>query len=509
MGRRAGAARCIDCRVVMPDRSSLQRGRCPACSGERAAADALRSGLRLLGLTVLAVVVLAVTRPAAPWDGLWWTFALLVPVSGVMVAAHEAAHAVVARLLGMDVPLIRVGVGSTLATTAIGRTRVQWSMIPIAGFTLPLVRSPRLVRARLALVILAGPLASGAQALLAARWTTESVPGHALQSLLVGTGLMGLANLLPMRLRGSTPGGSDGWLLLHLPRLTHDELLASNEASRVMASIETGALEPEPASLADLPEDAPGERLGIAALTPLLAERWAEAIALLRSAASRPHRRAEDHALTRNNLAWALVMSGDPGVLAEADEASAAAIDVLPWQPAVRNTRGVVLVALGRPGEGRDLLRSGVARGGIRPNDEAHTRCWLARAEHECGNLAGARGELLAIEHLDPSHSGLAALRRELADDEVRNTLSNLLEPDERVAWPAAGDRSPVAAQLDEVRRALHRFVEDEARPVHERAAVVRSAAPPGWQHLTDGALLARLGELAGRSHGRSAPAIP
>lgn len=114
----------------------------------------------------------------------------------------------------------------------------------------------------------------------------------------------------------------------------------------------------------------------------LAAKDYKAAITLLESA----QKRAPEHPLVLNNLAWAYQQVNDPRALATAEKAYKLASD----SPGVMDTLGWVLVQQGDTARGLALLQKA---SGQAP-DSMEIRYHLAQALHKSGDKAGARREL-------------------------------------------------------------------------------------------------------------------
>jgi tetratricopeptide (TPR) repeat protein len=115
-----------------------------------------------------------------------------------------------------------------------------------------------------------------------------------------------------------------------------------------------------------------------------------------------PEASSESHAYLWNNIAWEDLMIGDSALLEEADRLSEQALTELPWIPAVKGTRGSVLVELGRSDEGVSLLQQ-AHRENASPSNRALNACYLAMAMARQGDLPRAREFVTEAERLDPA----------------------------------------------------------------------------------------------------------
>jgi tetratricopeptide (TPR) repeat protein len=107
------------------------------------------------------------------------------------------------------------------------------------------------------------------------------------------------------------------------------------------------------------------------------------------------------HPLMLNNIAYANALQGGEELLKEADKLSQQAMEAVGWIPAVKGTRGTVLVALGRFDAGIELLLDSMSRADL-ANHKAQNACLLAEAEARRGNLETAWHYLGEARKLDP-----------------------------------------------------------------------------------------------------------
>jgi len=203
---------------------------CPTCASRRE----LSSLFFLYGFAVLTPVVMKLAHPSLPlkWESLLWPLLALLAYPPLIIV-HELAHALVARLFGMRVYAITIGVGKTLASWRFLGMRWKLRHLPLGGMTEIAGPPGRFDRLKQWLTYLAGPgahailaLASlGLRQVLSIGEARSGSLGAAL-SLVYETNLvLMLFNLLPFR--SSSPLGStgtDGWNLLKLPFAKPDEV---------------------------------------------------------------------------------------------------------------------------------------------------------------------------------------------------------------------------------------------------------------------------------------------
>jgi tetratricopeptide (TPR) repeat protein len=358
------------------ERTALGRRRryCPRCAidkSERAARGALLwVGLLALAATVLLALGRAAASPVVSAVGWFvanlWLFVVSLAVS---VLPHELGHALAAHALGLRVFSITVGVGPVVYERIAAGVRLRVHAYPFGGFTRCAFRDSRVWRLKHFLFIAAGPAVN--VSFLAA--TLAVVRDRTVEMLVLGLapGLMFAAanalvlvlNLLPYRMIvQSTLVPNDGLALLRTPFLAPavlEEARAALFQLEAQSCRERGDL---PAARSRLEHGLiahPGAavlRLELGLTLALLGECEAARSEFL-AVAEAPGVNAAAQAIAWNNIAWADIVTAPNGRLEEADRLSQEALKVLGWSPALRGTRGAVLVDLGRTDEGIALLR--------------------------------------------------------------------------------------------------------------------------------------------------------
>ncbi len=91
-----------------------------------------------------------------------------------------------------------------------------------------------------------------------------------------------------------------------------------------------------------------------------------------------------------NNIAYVDVLLGGSELLAEADRYSQEALANLSWDPAVKGTRGAVLLELERVEEAIPLLRESMEQA-VHVSGKAQNACWISMAETRRGRPAESR----------------------------------------------------------------------------------------------------------------------
>jgi tetratricopeptide (TPR) repeat protein len=364
-----------------------------------------RENVRGLGMCVLfllaapfALGVLNGRMPAI-LPSLWPVATL--PVLYLLVAAHEAGHAVVARLLGLRVPLVSIGVGHRAGSFRVRGSRVDLHVVPLSGFAVVGHAGVEGLRWRRSLTVAAGPMVNLA---LAAAGAALGIPfGFAPLNLL----LFGVS-VLPFK--AQTPFGAqrtDGLALWWLPRATAAELndlVADSYAVEATVAYQDRrygdawqwatdglALHPDSPTLAGM--------LG-AALIGL--GRYREAVELYAARLEGTDLKPEQRAMHENNLAWAALMSGDLELLPAALAASDAAYRALAWMPCVNGTRGYALILAGDLWTGSKMVRHALGRE-KEPRNRATMACELAIAATRAGQPGEAAARRREARRLDPA----------------------------------------------------------------------------------------------------------
>ena len=118
-------------------------------------------------------------------------------------------------------------------------------------------------------------------------------------------------------------------------------------------------------------------------------------------------------AISRNNVAWAALLTGDPTLRAEALEKSAAALAFKPDQRAFQGTHAFAQLETGSVTEAAEALEKVVVEH-PRPRDRALDLCLLAICRARLGDHEAARRRLDEAEGIDPRCTLLGRGRREV-----------------------------------------------------------------------------------------------
>lgn len=328
---------------------------------------------------------------------------------------HELGHALTSRALGLRVFKIFLGVGKTLFTRTVFGFETEFGLFPFGGRTLIAHRKKTGIRCRAFGSVLAGPavnLALGAAVLLFMPWEQlwrfdALQQGMALGQVFFYANFAVLAlNLLPWAV--ATPLGmapSDGKALWQAlfgkqdPGAVHAQwfflegvmLQQSGKPAEAMIWYERG-LDQYPENLGLLAQRA-------RCLCEL--QRWQEARQVQLTLLAREDLSLDARAYLLNVVAYSDVVLGGEEMLPEADRYSLEAMAALGWNPAIKSTRGAVLVLLGRIQEGLPLLRESLERTDY-AQGQAENNCWLAMGHARLGELDEARKHIVEARRLQP-----------------------------------------------------------------------------------------------------------
>lgn len=337
---------------------------------------------------------------------------LVLAAALLLVVLHETGHAVAARLAGVQLNEVSVGVGPQVAAVRIGPTRLVLRLVPLAGHTMTFPTAG-LSASRAAAIAGAGPLMDA----LVLAGALYASPGRLATTLAFVAGVGLATNLLPLSVSGQATDGLHLWQLMTIdgPAAPDDFRPTTSLLARASALHRDGRLE-QAASLCEQGlQDDPGDT----ALASLLAATQldlgdaagARRCLLGLLGAELPDTR---RAVTFANLAWADLLLDDPALLPEALDASATAIKALPAEPAVRSTRGFALVESGRVEEGLMLLAEALTR----LRERRHRATVLAVqsiGQARLGRLRDARASLQRAQRLVPQDPLLPRARRAIA----------------------------------------------------------------------------------------------
>lgn len=357
----------------------------------------------------------------------WTLFNLLAWLVVIFssIAVHELGHALAARLLGLRVRRVVIGQGREVLRFRIGSTEIRLHQLPFLGLTFIEPAPVRALRSRMALAVLAGPVASAVLltfALADDQWWPACNMNKCswISSFVAIMNLGAVLSLVPAEREGFR---TDGALLLSLFSPEFD-----------WAEFAIGGLILDAFEAAERHDDVALEHLSneVRSRAPNSKSlKWmAIQLALTRAEHSRARELVVDAInseldrrvlrVLKNDLAWVDFLLRDDSLKDEANtlsleavsEAKSASVNLL-------HTRGAVLFWLGRLDEGFELLSNLLPKAS--GSTRAATLCVLALISAKRGALVQARRMYDEAVALDPKH---------VLIDETRAATSPALAPE-------------------------------------------------------------------------------
>ena len=409
---------------------SRARHYCPDCTVRR------HTRMFIFQLLLLACcgVVLYLLNPGSSVAGFYLQVTLILVLMTPLVLIHELTHAAVARLVGLRVFGIVLGIGKTVWSARF--LGIDWTVnvLPVGGITFVGARPMPLIRWRLFLIYLAGPASHIVMAvafwLLAETSRISPLLYWVLQALVYANLFMAAVNLFPRKVSMMTGmQGSDGWHLLRAPFIQEAELNKQYvgclvaEAMQAYAKNDLAAAQAwtEKALTLDGSSGVARNMLGIIQMNRREYRASRETFSQLLSTADA--REPGFHNILLNNVAYLNALLRDPSLLAEADELSAEALRHLPWVPAVIGTRGTVLVEMGKLEEGIALLKKSMSLHAEK-HGKALNACHIAIGEMRRGELAASRKYLATAKLLDAHCFLLGDVETQLSNLESHKSMT-------------------------------------------------------------------------------------
>jgi tetratricopeptide (TPR) repeat protein len=335
----------------------------------------------------------------------------------VTILPHELGHAFAARLLGFRVFKIVIGFGKTILTKKLFGFETEFRPLPLGGVTIAVHRDKNWFRLKQFAYIFSGPLVN--LLLCLSIWLFfSSIDFWRFSNLMHGLALeqvffyanvyVLIANLWPREIltsAGKIP--SDGLSLgktLFLKQKTMDENHAAWFAIEGLElrrkCLPTEALVWIERGLQFYPENINILNLyGVLLLELKQYEKARECFLKLLSRADNP---PAMQALFQNNIAYLDALIGRADLLAEADDFSQKALATLGWHPAIKGTRGTVLLELGDFDKAIPLLLSAMNDQDDLTN-KAQNACFVSIAEAKRGNLTDSKKYLDEARRLMPT----------------------------------------------------------------------------------------------------------
>jgi len=355
---------------------------------------------------------------ALPELGAGWFLLNVFFFEAFLVAAifpHEFGHALVGRWLGLRVFKVFIGSGRTITRRKVLGIDTEFKAVPLGGFTFLTPVERRWCRLKQFASVLAGPLTSLVFCLavllflpVEALWSLGSLDdGLAPAQVFFYANLLILVtNLWPHRF--VSPLGTfsnDGRLLFEIAFMKRErvlEMLAWRYAMEAWVSHTEQRLDEAVGWVEDGLAHYPGNfhLLNFRGVLLLESGRFQEAADSFDVMKERSDLDSGMRAFIANNLAYAKLLAGGPTSLAEADRYSEEAMSLIGWVPAIRGTRGAVLLELGRIEEALPLLRDSMERADS-TSGKAQNACWIAIAESRRGHRDEANKFIEEARRLD------------------------------------------------------------------------------------------------------------
>ena len=349
-----------------------------------------------------------------------FTVAVIVP--------HELGHAFAGQWVGFRIIKIIIGVGKPIWKGKLFGFDTEIGTVPLGGFAFGAPRVVEGYRRKLLAFVAAGPATN----LLLLLLILPAVQDHKLWTMhplnqsispapvfFYANLWVLICNLLPFSVNhafGRFP--TDGKQILSLPFMKPEAAAQAHAGYFAVEGAEAhrkGQLQEAhewfERGLSLYPDNenlVVGKGLWLIAQEDFTAAREAFC-ALLERSPQKPAFRT----IMLNNIAWCDVMMNDPSLLDEADRFSKEAMAMAGGMAFIKDTRGTVLVALGRFEEAVPLLKEAMLEHeGSRKTDCA---CWIAIAEAERGNRTEAERYIQEARKAEPKPKSLARAERALA----------------------------------------------------------------------------------------------
>jgi tetratricopeptide (TPR) repeat protein len=421
----ARKVRCSRCGIVSSQPEFLRDVRrsfssrvfkvCPRCIEKKQHRDRGRH----LWMFLAAAVGGLISVSLAPHSQLSWfllNFAWFDVCLWLTFVPHEFAHAFVARAVGFRVFRVILGSGRTWWRGKVFGFDVEARTYLLEGVVIAAPCDTHGVRRKALFFTVAGPLANiamfGLTYLAFGFPNTLNIFSHQFlgwQLFAFANLLVAATNLLPHMLRtqlGAIP--SDGLQVFNLLFRPKTMNAQARHAARFMLEAQTCCEQQQFGEAREWIERC------LAIYPDNLSLLYVQAGVFINTGELENARDAQVQLLAKttipvqlqlflkNDLAYVNALLGVPELIEEADRYSAEAMNALPWNSNIRNTRGVVLLALGRLDEALPLLRTSVLEG--REDSESMAQCQstLAMAEARQGNVTAAETALEAARDAAP-----------------------------------------------------------------------------------------------------------
>jgi tetratricopeptide (TPR) repeat protein len=358
------------CFVGAPNKASPLVRTCITCGRPPQTSSQLRNVFALCWLLLLPLFFLIgfKEKSSAIFPELLLAACLIEPLALIL---HEMGHFLTARLLGLEVSLITLGVGPNIWTGNVLGTRVQIQAWPLAGLTYLGSRSLRFLRLRVWLTALMGP---GTNFLLVVAavtfWDplTHKFGANIVILWMIFNGLYAVVNLFPARSRrAGVMQRTDGFHLLQIPFGKSTDLAVYLSATALVGAMQlfqdqdyAGARRACLQGLERLPSD-PTLNVILSACHVNLGDYEPARAALEPLINSAETLTPDLRAAVENNLALSLWLrdfdtAQRDETLPRADALLDRAYRTFPCELAIRTSRALLLTATSRPQDALALL---------------------------------------------------------------------------------------------------------------------------------------------------------
>ncbi|HEX3046885.1 MAG TPA: site-2 protease family protein [Bacillota bacterium] len=352
------------------------------------------------------------------FKSIWLPLSLVLIPAFIIVAVifHEIGHALVSRILGLNVHFVIIGSGKPWFKFKLGKTEIDFRSQPFSGFTGPAFTSIKGARYKRFLISGAGPFMNLVLVIFPffleikefIWWISFWNPYLPLQMFML-VNLYSFIMAMWPRIH-NTPLGrmpNDGKSLLMIPTMSQSTIeswLTVNYTLEAKKLREVGDFQAAEQVVREGLERFPDNptNLNDLALIYLETSRYPEALKILHGLMKREDVDPSLVNIFANNIAWIDLLTGDPGLLDEADRLSEEAYRFHPRVPTVMSTRGWVLVTRGHLEDGIFILQMAFERAHDLI-DKAPIACCLAMGEAKLGHLEQAKLYLYLAKKMDSS----------------------------------------------------------------------------------------------------------
>ena len=391
---------------------------CVTCHNYVHGSNALRGyKFHLPALILLGSFLIFVGSEATTRIGWFFTnLALFIMLSFMTTIIHELGHALAAGLTGQKVIAINFGHGKNLLSKKIFGAYLDFKKIPAGGLTFYLPEPSSFFRTKIMITTAAGPLIN-----LLVAWLVWQQIGHEkfmndffneaaiLPIIFLSNIVTSSINLLPFKF--NSPVGriwSDGGRLLTTPFIKMAEIESYQHSgfySQAFAALQHHDYEMTQTFSEEGLDQYPDDRhlkniLGIALLEQ---GGFEEGRSIFRGIVMDEEISTLERGIFLNNIAYANYRINDPELLEESLALSEAALDLVPWELAIRSTRGSILIEAGQLEEGIKLLND--RRYQMLPDPTyANVKSTLAIGYAKQGKIELARETLQKAKDFDPDN---------------------------------------------------------------------------------------------------------